>query len=243
MAAPFQARVALAGISLSNGLADIVEEQRASQRGSHLDIGETLADAAARTDAEGAEGAGGARDVILKSLGAGEGVLGAGHPALGDVAVGLGVVGLVVVDGVVGGADDGAGGDEVAFDGDAAGEDFTGENAADGGGHTHSLVDAGAEVGAGAQDRAVDDLLNVDELAADFLGHLGQSGGVADEVKQSSGHCGGSGVGSGNDTEACVSDDVAIGEEKSKTYSKLDSAQSSGVLKPWPVSGSRALRR
>lgn len=203
MTAPFQARVALAGISLSNGLADIVEEQRASQRGSHLNIGETFADAAARTDAEGAEGARGARDIVLDGLCAGEGVLGAGHPALGDVAVGLGVVGLVVVDGVVGSADHGAGGDEVAFDGDAAREDFTGENAADGGGHAHGLVDAGAEVGAGAQDGTVDDLLDVDELAADFLSHLGQGGGVADEVEQSSGHGGGSGVGSGDDTEAC----------------------------------------
>lgn len=53
-----------------------------------------------------------------------------------------------MVNGVVRGSNDGTLGKSLAFDGHAAGENLTGENATDRRGETHGFVDAGAEVSA-----------------------------------------------------------------------------------------------
>lgn len=199
VAAPFVALTALAGVLDADGLAHVVHVDGAGEGGGHLDVGETLADAATGSDTKGAEGRRGEGDVVLGGLAADGGVLAADEPALGDVGVGAGVVVLVVVDGVVGDADDGAGGQGVAVNGHAAGENLAGQDAADRGGQTHGLVDAGAEVGAAAEGGAVDNLLDVVELGANLLGDLLEGVGVADEVEEGGSHGSRGGIGTGND--------------------------------------------
>src|SRR6478609_4281446 len=99
---PFIVGVTLSGISDADSLAHIIEVHGAGESVGHLDVGKTLADAATGSNAEGAECAGGQRNLLLSRLSAGEGVEGTSDPSLGHVLIGRGVVGLVVVDSVMG---------------------------------------------------------------------------------------------------------------------------------------------
>ena len=98
-------------------------------------------------------------------------------------------------------SDDCTSGNKLVADGHAAREDLAGEEAADGGGHAHGFVDAGAEVGERGKGGSLADFLDVGECGADFLGDAGEGGGVADEVEEGGCHgCGGR-VGAGDDAE------------------------------------------
>lgn len=182
-----------------DGLAHVVREQSPSQGGRHLDIRQTLADAAPGPDAKGAEGALSGLDVGLAN-GAARLEDGAGDPALGRIRKRVGVVVLVVVDGVVRSADDGTLGQRFAIDRDAAGQDLARQDTADRWGQTHGLVDAGAQVGQSVELGTLFDVLDAGEGGTDLLGHASESGGVAAEVEESGGHGGGGGVGTGDDT-------------------------------------------
>lgn len=199
MPSPLQLRASLTGILDAHGLSHVIHVHGAGQRGHHLVVREALADTAPRADAKGAEGALRKGHVVGRGDGAVEAAGRALDPPLGDVGKGRRVVRRVVVDGVVRDADDGALGDAVPVDGDAAREDLAREDAADRGREAHGFVDAGAEVGAGAEGGALDDLFGVGELGADFLGGFAEGVFVADEVEQSGGHGGRRGIRSSND--------------------------------------------
>lgn len=199
MSPPLEVGAALAWINDANGSSQVVQVDCSGQSGGHFDVGQTLADTATGSDREGAEGALGEGNIVFRRGLAGERVDLVAQPALGRVAIRNGVVGLVVMDGVVGSSDDGALRQRLAVDGDAAGEDFTGQDAAHGWREAHGLVDTGAEVGAQSQEGAVDNLLDVAELGADFLRHALQGVRVAHEVENRCGHGGGRGVRAGND--------------------------------------------
>ena len=205
MAAKLPLRRSLTRVRHTNRFAHIVQEDGPGQRRAHLNVRQTLADAATGPYAEGAEGALGPGKVGLCGLGAVQRALGADGPALGDVLEGLGVVVLVVVDGVVRDADDGALGDEVAVDGHAPGLDLAGQDAADRGGQAHGLVDAGAQVVARVEGGALDNVLDVVEGGPDLLDDLAQGVLVADEVEDGGGHGGGSGVGAGDNAAHYIS--------------------------------------
>ncbi len=79
----------------------------------------------------------------------------------------------VVVDGVDGRADAGAGGQMLAEDVEAAGEDGAREDGADWGGQAERFVDAGAEVDAAVEGRAGADGFDGGEVGADFGGEAG----------------------------------------------------------------------
>lgn len=194
MTSPFQIGVTLTRVNDTNSPSQIIHVNSPSQGGSHLDVGKTLADAATRSNREGAEGALSEGNVVGGHGLASKRVDLVAQPPLGSIAIRNRVVVLVVVDSVVRSSDDSSLGEGVAVDGDAAGENFTGQDAADRGGQTHGFVDTGAEVGAGSESRAVDNLLDVAELVADFFRDALESVGIADEVEESRGHGGGSGV-------------------------------------------------
>lgn len=151
-------------------------------------VRKALANAATGTNAEGAERALGPLDISLRRLDSVYDTVGTDDPALWVEAEGRGVVVSIVVDCVVGDTDDDALWDDMAVNGDAAREDFARDDATDGGGETHGLVDAGSEVGARGKGLALDNFLDIIELATDLLDDLAKCMLVADKIEQGSGH-------------------------------------------------------
>ena len=161
-----------------------------------LHVGEVLAHAADRADAEGLEGALGEVNGLLAVV-----HFAAGEPALGLELVRVRVVFGVVVDGVDGDTAVVALGDDLSLDVDAAFGNFTPEGTTDGGRHAHGLVDAGAEVFAGLELLAAADLVSVGEGAADFFAGLLVCFRVATKVVEYASHAGGDSVRACDDQE------------------------------------------
>lgn len=148
MTAPFEVGASLAGIDDADGSPQIIKVDGAGKGSGHFGVSKALADAAARSNGEGAEGALSQGDVVVGHGLAVQGVDFTSQPSLGSVAKGNGIAVLIVVNGIMGSTDNDALRKGVAINGHAAGEDLTGQNASDRGGETHGFVDAGAQVGA-----------------------------------------------------------------------------------------------
>jgi len=222
----------------------IIQPQHTSQGIRHLDISQPLTNATARADRERTERALCQGDLVLRERRLCPIRQLPRDPALWAVAERIRVVSRVVVDRVVRNADDHAGRDALAVNGDAAWEDLAREDAADGGGQAHGFIDTGAQVGAGGELRRLVDVFKVCEFGADFLGDELEGVRMPGKVEEGCGHGGRGCVAAGND--ACVMSvrlKRRLVDRRLKTYRRFDSAQSSGVVKPWPVSGSRAVKR
>lgn len=200
----------------ARGPPNIHPVQRARHRHQHLHHRDVLARARSGAAREGVEAVAHARDLFPRHA-----RLLVDDPPLGPEPRGLREDVRVALAGAARDADDGAGGVEVAADDLPAGPHLARHLAQQHGAHAQGLLDEGAEVLAGHQLRAGDDLVRRGKGAADLARELAVAVGVAGEVEEQRRQDDGGGVGAGDDEHvglAQQADAVVGGEARARVF-------------------------
>ena len=194
------------------GEPDIIREEQVCKREHGLQIGEGLADTAARSEAEGTKGGTGDGDGFRacsvssssSSSAAALGLLANDNPPLRPKDEGLGIVVWAVLDRIRRCPDNGAHGEMVPVDCETARQHLTWQVTGYGRGEPQRLVDAGAKVDELVQGLAAADLVDGGEGAPDFGRDSLERGRVVQKVEEGRREGDGGCVGAGGDEEAGI---------------------------------------